>query len=353
MKSILLFSLLFLNASIIFSQEVVQVKKNKQFYIYGSTTVIGNNIVSEHATNPFNDHLVMNDKLKMTYVDIDDDPSTFSSSQATLSLPENKTKIVYAVLYWSAIYKYDKGLLKRQGNAKKYKGDVSSRDNIVNKIKLKLPNNSYQKVIGKVIYDDFEKDVFPNNTPYACYADITNLLQGTSSVNGDYTVANIKATQGYVSGGCSGGWLLYVVYEAPTKQPVYVTTYNGFIQVSRQNHSNIIFKDFKTKEKGFVKTYLTLATLEGDQKLKTDQCLLFNPSDSTYVALGNSVRDSKNLFNSKITFNEFEFEALFCFCGHFRYVFFVSCGQDYSFDASLFCGEDFFFHSAYGQDEAS
>ncbi len=68
-------------------------------------------------------------------------------------------------------------------------------------------------------------------------------------MNGDYTVADIQATQGYISGGCSGGWLLYVVYEAPSEHPIYVTTYNGFIQVNRRNHSDIVFKDFKTKKK--------------------------------------------------------------------------------------------------------
>ncbi len=291
-----------------FSQEGIQIKKRKHFYLYGNTAVIGNNIVSEHAINPFNNNLMINDEVKMTYVDIDNDASTFSSSQATLNIPENSTKIVYAALYWSAIYKYDKGVLRRIGNKKKYKGVDLKRDTIVNKIKLKTPNNSYQTIIGEIVYDDYYKKVFPNNTPYVCYADITNILKETKVVSGAYTVANIKATQGYISGGCSGGWLLYVVYETPTDHPIYVTTYDGFIQVSKQYPSTIVFKDFKTKEEGFVKTNLTIATLEGDHRLKTDQCLVLNPKTNTYVALGNSLRDEKNLFNSKITFNEHEFK---------------------------------------------
>jgi len=308
MKSILFFTLLILFGQQGFSQEGVPITKNKQFYIYGNTTVIGNNIVSKHETEPFNNREVINDEVKMKYVDIDDDSSTFSSSQATLTLPENSTKIVYAALYWSAIYKYDKGVLESDGKKKIYSGDDSSRDANVNKISLKLPNSSYKTISGKIIYDDYFQRAFPNNTPYACYADITNILNEAKQVNGDYIVANIKATQGYVSGGCSGGWLLYVVYEAPTDHPIYVTTYNGFIQVNKQNPSTIVFKDFKTQEKGFVKTNLTLATLEGDHKLKTDQCLVLNPKNNKYVALGNLLRTEKNFFNSKITYNEVEFK---------------------------------------------
>ena len=53
---------------------------------------------------------------------------------------------------------------------------------------------------------------------------------------------------------------------------------------------------------------LTFAALEGDNKLKTDQCLIYNSNDNSYVALGNSLRRPKNIFNSKITFNDEEFE---------------------------------------------
>ncbi len=308
MKSILIFTLLILFGQQSFSQEGVPITKNKQFYIYGNTAVIGNNIVSKYVSEPFNNRDVINDEVKTKYVDIDNDYATFSSSQATLTLPQNSTRIVYAALYWSAIYKYEKGVLQPDGNKKIYKGDDSRRDTNVNKIKLKLPNSTYIPITGKIIYDDFYKKTFPNNTPYACYADITTLLKDIKQVNGDYTVANIKATQGYVSGGCSGGWLLYVVYEAPTDHPIYVTTYDGFIQVNKQNPSTIVFKDFKTQEEGFVKTNLTLASLEGDHKIKTDQCLVLNPKSNKYVALGNLLRRRKNFFNSKITYNEVEFE---------------------------------------------
>lgn len=308
MKPYLLIIVLLLNGLISFSQEATKIKRNKQFYIYGNTAVIGNNIVSKHPTKPFNEDLIVNDEVRMRYVDIDDDLRTFSSSQATLKLPENKTNIVYAALYWSAVYKYDYGFLEIQDDTKLYTGNAATRNPLVNNIKLKIPNQPYQKIEGTVIYDDFKKDIFEKNTPYACYADITTLLRNNSEVNGDYTVANIEATEGYISGGCSGGWLLYVVYEAPTEHPVYVTTYNGFIQVNRENQSDIVFKDFKTKEDGFVKTHLTLAALEGDNKLRTDQCLIYNSNDNSYVALGNSLRRPKNIFNSKITFNNEEFE---------------------------------------------
>jgi len=302
------FYLLFFIGLNVFSQDGLSIKKKKQFYIHGNTTVVGNNILSEHATNPLNDNTVVNDKVKMKYVDIDGDNTTFSSSQATLSIPKSSTKIVYAALYWSAIYKYDKGKLKRLGDNFKYKGDASARDSIVNKIKFKTPNNSYIAIEGEVIYDDLNNKVFPTTTPYVCYADVTDILNETQQVNGDYIVANVKGTQGYISGGSAGGWLLYVVYENPTDKPVYVSTYDGFVQVTKDNHPSIVFKDFITKEKGNVNTNLTIASLEGDYKLKSDQCLVLNPKDSTYIPLGNSIRSDKNVFNSKITNDDYGFE---------------------------------------------
>ena len=161
MKPFLIVILLIVNGFLSFSQEGTQIKRNKQFYIYGNTAVIGNNIVSKHATKPFNSELEINDEIKMTYVNIDRDPSTFSSSQATLKLPKNKTNIVYAALYWSAVYKYDYGEFKLKGNAKVYTGDESTRNPKVNVVKLKMSDKSYQAVVGK--------DRPYNFCVYSCY----------------------------------------------------------------------------------------------------------------------------------------------------------------------------------------
>ncbi|MGJ5642956.1 hypothetical protein I3217_12620 [Formosa sp. S-31] len=280
-------------------QEGLNFKVNQQFYLKGNTALIGNNIVSEDATKPFDDQSIYNDKIKMEYIDIDDDKSTFSSSSAKLTLPETSKKIAYAALYWSAIYKYDKGYTRTLGDQIVYRGN-DNREVDVNKILFKLPEAEYTPIDGTVIYDSYLNSQFNDTKPYVCYADVTELLQQNKTTNGYYTLANIRATEGFVSGGCSGGWLLYIIYEDDTVKPAYFTTYNGFIEVNKEA-VDITFKDFITDEQGEIKTSLSLGVLEGDQKFKTDACYVMNQDSESYTALSNKLRDKTNFFNSTIT----------------------------------------------------
>src|SRR5690606_32848703 len=123
-----------------------------------------------------------NDNFDMRYIDIDGDPSTFSSSSATLSdvLDDGCSTVVYAALYWSATYRYNTD------------DSDSGRASNFNEVKLKLPGSStYTDITGTVIFDGFYDDDFDSNSPYACYADVTDLIKGLADPNGEYTVANI------------------------------------------------------------------------------------------------------------------------------------------------------------------
>lgn len=283
---------------------------NKKIYLKGNSTLIGNNIVSAHATKPY-DGKSFNDVLKLKYVDIDDDKNTFSSSQATLATDQKDLKIAYAALYWSAIYKYEKGrtttkqLKDHNKHIKKiiYEGDERSALN-VNNILFKTPNQAYQPINGTVIYDSFTNDqAFPDIKPYVCYADVTSILQNLKQIQGDYTMANIRATEGFVSGGSSGGWLLYIIYKDENRKPKYFTTYNGFVDVFKKP-VDIIFEDFKASETGQINTSILLGALEGDQKFKTDFCSFLDYKGETYVPLYNRIRPKLNFFNSSISINE-------------------------------------------------
>ncbi|WP_435135483.1 hypothetical protein [Formosa sp. A9] len=288
--------------SFVVAQEGLNFTVNKQFYLKGNSVLIGNNIVSNHALEPFNDRSVFNDKIKLEYIDVDEDKSTFSSSQAVLTLPPTSKKIVYAALYWSAIYKYDKGVKRTLGDQIVYKGnDERSLD--VHKILFKLPNNDYEDLKGIKIYDSYNNAQFNDTKPYVCYADVTQLLQNASTVNGNYTVANIRATEGFVSGGASGGWLLHVIYEDDSAKPKYFTTYNGFTEVNKEA-VDITFKDFRTDEQAEIKTALSLGVLEGDQKFKTDACYVMHQDSESFTPLSNTLREDSNFFNSTITIGD-------------------------------------------------
>ncbi|WP_159022045.1 hypothetical protein [Formosa sp. L2A11] len=295
----LFFLCLFVGIHFGYAQEGLNFSVNNQLYLKGNSALIGNNIVSEDDVEPFDDRSTFNDKIKMQFIDVDNDKSTFSSSQAVLTLPKNSKKIAYAALYWSAVYKYDKGVKRTLNNQIIYKGN-DERTLDVNNILFKTPKGEYTPIKGLNVYDSYLNSTFNDSKPYVCYADITEILQNTDTLDGNYTVANIKATEGYISGGCSGGWLMYVIYENPDEKPKYFTTYNGFIEVNKKP-VDITFADFKTDEQGDIKTALSIGTLEGDSKLKTDMCTVFDYNKNKYVPLSTPLRPENNFFNSTIT----------------------------------------------------
>ena len=282
------------------AQERLPFQKIKEFYIQGDAQAIGNTILSEDATQAFNDLGQINDELKMEYVDIDASAATFSSSSALLELPEH-SKMVYAGLYWSGTYGYEKSVKRKLGNKITFKGK-GKRDEDFRKIKFKMPEGAYHDLEGSVLYDGSLGTIHKSNVPYLCYAEVTDLLNQNAAINGSYTIANVRATEGYISGGSCAGWMLYVVYEMPEVQPKYITTYHGFEYVNK-NTLDIEFKNFKAVTEGVVKTSITLASLEGDSRLYRDQSAIWNPEKRTYIPLENELRKKSNFFNSTISRN--------------------------------------------------
>ncbi len=285
-----------------YSQSDIKIKPHQQFYVYGDATVIGNNIVGKHKIKRFNDTSVNNDLTKMVYIDVDNSPLTFSSSEANLEIPKG-AKVVSASLYWSAVYGYNKGSKKIKGRRIIYKGDDKPRDTLFNYIKFKTPFEEYKNIQGNILYDEYKtvNNEYENAAPvYVCHADVTGFFKGKEFINGTYTIANVRATQGYISGGSAGGWLLFVVYESPLESPKYISTYNGLVHLYNQP-LDLKIQDFKTPDEGNIKGSLFLATIEGDSNLKKDQCLIFREPDSTYVPLQNDLRANHNFFNSTIT----------------------------------------------------
>ncbi|MGB6267709.1 MAG: hypothetical protein WBF67_01755, partial [Olleya sp.] len=267
----------------------VAFEAQNEFYIFGDVAVIGNNILSEDDKDAFNNQLVNNDDTKMRYVDIDSDKETFCSSQASLKLPNDFKKIAYAGLYWTATYAYEKGTRREQKGNYDYRGN-GERSSVINQIKFKLPNQDYQDITGDVIYDGSTNATHAINSPYVCYADVTKLLKDAETKSGDYVVANVKATQGYLSGGSAAGWMLYVVYQSPTDNPKYISTYHGFALVNKEEPLDLTFKNFKSVEKGDVKTSVVLSAIEGDAALEGDEFAIIKQRDGSFQSLSNGAR---------------------------------------------------------------
>ena len=118
------------------AQVATSFKTEKSFYVYGDAMVIGNNSLSKEKTTPFNESSIANDDIPMTFVDVDNDDSTFNSSSSYIQLSENQNNIVYAALYWTATYSYIKGERRSQNGQHFFSGKRQKNRSLIRNIKL-------------------------------------------------------------------------------------------------------------------------------------------------------------------------------------------------------------------------
>src|SRR5690606_5169558 len=228
--------------------------------------------------------------------------STFSSSRAALEIPDLQcSKIVYAGLYWSAVYKYNEGDNQNSG-----------RENDWNQVKFKIPGGSYLDIMAdEVLFDGQNDSDFGNYSPYACYKDVTTIVQGLSDPTGEYTVANVRASSGFgltkdsengLAGGMSGGWSLVIVYENPTLVGKKITTFDGYAGIKSGENLDIPVQGFRTLPKGFpVHANMGVMALEGDRGINGDQLRIKADGKSQFERLYNDVNAWNNFFNGSIS----------------------------------------------------
>lgn len=290
--------LLFIFVQSLFAQE--NLSASKHIYIQGNSVLVGNNILGHHATKPMMKNDVANDEVKMKYIDVDNDKRTFSSSDATIQNVPGHANIVYAALYWTALYPYENGKLRQSGGKAKFisKGE---REDEVNEVLFKIPGKEYLQIRGEILKDGHGEANFADTSPYVCRADITSIMKNNKTINGTYTVGNVKAAEGRVSGGGSAGWLLYIVYEDENESLKYFTSYDGLVEINKQA-VDLDFSGFKGSQAGKVNATLGIGALEGDRKIPTDQLLLYSPKQNEFVPMSNALREEKNFFISSITF---------------------------------------------------
>lgn len=296
--------ILFLSVS--FAQNSTGLEERKKIYLHGNSVLTGNNILGHHKKKALMDTEIQNDEVKMKYIDVDSDKNTFSSSRADISgVPEN-SRVAYAALYWTALYPHEKSVLRR-GREEAVFRSRGKRDSVIDQILFQVPGGNYIPVQGEILFDSSITNEFPANSPYICMADVTPVLQNLPDINGTYTAANIRATEGQISGGGSAGWFLYVVYENQNESLKYFSVFDGLVEIARGN-TDIVFQDFKNKDEGNVRATLSIAALEGDRKLRTDRVMLYVEKRDDYQPLSSSLREGSNFFNSSITLNNAIFE---------------------------------------------
>ncbi|WP_321826081.1 T9SS type B sorting domain-containing protein [Maribacter dokdonensis] len=235
-----------------------------------------------NATGSSSDY---NDNYDMQYIDVDNDNSTFSSSSANLEIPDVDCSLVrYAGLYWSAVY-------------------VNPDRSTIDDIKFRTPGGTYQDITADEIIFDGNGDVdFGYYSPYAAYKDVTSIVAGLGNPNGDYFVANVRASTGNsISGGISGGWKMVIVYENPNLPgDKFITTFDGYAGVKSGESIDIPVNGFTTLPAPFpVYANMGVAALEGDNRIGGD-ALQINANGS-FTTLSNGQNPANNFFNSSIT----------------------------------------------------
>jgi len=268
----------------------------------GNMTFISNSITNNDNPSPnvsYNGTGNNND-ISLGYIDIDNNygiagsASTFSSSKSSLNLP-SCSKVVWAGLYWAAMYPYISA------------ADQRPPPQDFDKIKFKLPGQPYQDITGDIIYNNGRAA----RRPYACFKDITTDVQALPNPNGDYFAANIKATIGKCCGGTSAGWIMVVIYENETESSKYFSVFDGFSTIEfGQPPVTVPYSGFTTVPVGPnpatpapVRADMIVATLEGDLGFTKDSFEIKDTSGN-FVKQSNTLNPADNFFNSSITIND-------------------------------------------------
>ncbi len=320
LKSAIILVFLMIGAQL-FAQVPFTPVPNSTLTINGELKVIGNAIVglnqSGFTPNMNYNGNASNNQRTFGYIDIDGDPSTFSSSSADLILTSGCEKIAYAGLYWSASYFVQRN--PSNNNFVQYTG-LPLPDNRPDfrTVKIRPPGGGGYITIPpaqtQVIYDGYRNTATnSSNTaaidiPYVCYADVTSIIQGLGdgNANGTYTVADMRAATGYSgnnANGISGGWVLVVAYEDPNLSAKFISTNNGYLVIAPGNPlQSFSYTGFNTLPAPLpVRARYAIATLEGDRPFAGDIFQVQRPDNSWQNIFTTPANPNNNFYDSSIS----------------------------------------------------
>ncbi|HNR20031.1 MAG TPA: Ig-like domain-containing protein [Bacteroidia bacterium] len=213
-------------------------------------------------------------------IDIDLDPSTFSSSSDSLKLPIC-SEITWAGLYWGSD-------VTNSGSTPNY----AKRDSI------------YLKIAGSSTYTKMKADTLIDNagagghTNYFCYKNVTSLVQ--SGGRGLYTVANLVTRVNRLN--ISAGWTIVVAYRNDYSNLRNLAVFDGLNCINTTNQNNITLSGFQTPIAGPISFEVGHVTHDGDRG-STGDSLLFNDGIGVFNPISDVSNPSNNIYNSTITNN--------------------------------------------------
>ena len=296
--------------------------ENKEFFekryynnLKGNIKIIGNTVLKSNTS----DGSKSNAEIELHYVDIDNNSSTFNSSSATLdsivdSVPVDKSKIVWAGLYWTGYLHNDEG---DDGIDDVFNFSADDKDEAQREIKntlanqqvlLKIDNGNYINIkpeqVNRYRYYNSDSNEYVSYV-YNAFANVTDILKGKNA-NHKYTVANIPTREGKTFSGNTGdglgnfgAWTLVVVYDNSAKSEEKtrnVTIFDGLKFVSAEDNPRVTinFKGFKTPHyaPNGVDSKISIFAAEGDKYILGDGAILTNQDGDNYELPNASGTDS-------------------------------------------------------------
>ncbi len=285
-----------------YNQVEVPLKKRTEFTFKGDFTFVSNTILGKVSNDDgsgifdpnksYNDG-GLNNQFQMGFIDIDNDPSTFNSSSADLTIASECNSIKHVGLYWTAAYADQK------------------REHDITTIKIKYPGQeSYTTITDGQIIHDYYNDDKALFKQYSCYKDITQEVLKLKNPLGTYTLANIPATTSAVNNdptlgnGLTGGWTMVVIYEDDTKPRKRFYVYDGFVNIdSKAKPVAFSFDNFQTIPNGAVHSRIGVIAFEGDKGIRGDRFQVMSNETNKYKSLADGTNPMNNFFNANITEN--------------------------------------------------
>jgi gliding motility-associated-like protein/uncharacterized repeat protein (TIGR01451 family) len=221
-----------------------------------------------------------NNDYTMSYVDVDNNPSTFMSSSDSLNLSDC-SEILWAGLYWTA-------RLSTNGTP-----GATTNYTTRNQIKLKVNNGAYQSLTADELLDNST-----GHQTYHCFKNITSIVQNNGP-KARYTVADLVTRTGISA--VYGGWTMVVVYGDVYQSMRNLTVFDGLANVSTGNTVTIPITGFVTPLVGPVAFELGVVSHDGDRGQTGDQ-LLFNGAGN-YVNVSDAAHNLNDVFNSSIAYD--------------------------------------------------
>lgn len=226
-----------------------------------------------------------NNSFDMQWLDVDSDPSTFTSSSAQLLMPAG-SRVLFAGLYWTGLNRKGEAISGANG----FRAVPRDPPNVaaIGTVKIKAPRaNAYTSVTAAPA--NLNTASIAVGGGYGAFADVTSIVASAGA--GTYTVADVQTGTG---GNAYAGWSLVVAYASPDEPLRNLSVFDGLKVVSGTQQIDIPLSGFKTPSTGEVRTTLGVVAAEGDAGATGDYLTLND------VRLADAVHPPNNTENATI-----------------------------------------------------